>query len=53
MELSLHEDVKSADSFAQRGGECPIPGGIQGQTRQGSEQPDAPVQWRTVGLDDL
>ena len=26
--------------IAQRGGRCPIPGNIQGQVGQGSEQPD-------------
>lgn len=31
MELSLHEDVKGTDSFAQRDGGCPIPGDTQDQ----------------------
>ena len=38
-------------------GECPIPGGLQGQAGQGSEQPDlavgAPVHCRGVGLNDI
>ena len=42
---------------AQRGGGCPIPGDIQGQAGQGSEQPDpavgVPVQCRAVGPDGL
>lgn len=40
---------------AQRGGGCPLPGNIQGQVRQGSEQPglveDVPDFCRGVGLD--
>ena len=42
---------------AQKGSGGPIPGNIQGQVRQGSEQPglveDVPVHCRGVGLDDL
>jgi len=43
--------------IAQRGGRCPIPGNIQGQVGQGSEQPglveDVPAHCRGVGLDDV
>ena len=42
---------------AQRGGECPIFGEIQGQAKRGSEQAnlsvDVPVHCRGVGLDGL
>ena len=42
---------------AQRDGGCPIPGDIQCQAGQGSEQPDltvgVPTHCRGVGLDDL
>ena len=44
-------------SEAQRSGGCPIPGGVQGQAEQGSEQPDlavdVPVHCEGVGVDDL
>ena len=43
--------------IAQRSSGGPIPGDIQGQVGQGSEQPDlsedVPAHWRVVGLDDL
>jgi len=42
---------------AQRSARCPIPGNVQGQVRQDSEQPDlvvdVPAHCRGVGLDDL
>ena len=42
---------------ARRGGGCPIPGDVQGQSGQGSEQPDlgvgVSVPCRGVRLDDL
>jgi len=45
------------EHVAQRGGGCPVPGGIQCQAEQGSEQPDVavgvPVHYRGVGLDGL
>jgi len=40
---------------AQRGGGCPVPGDIQGQAGQSSEQPDGaadvPIHGRGFGLD--
>jgi len=45
------------EQVAQRSGRCPIPGNIQGQAEQGSEQPDlvedVPAHCRGIGLDDL
>jgi len=45
------------EQVAQRGGRYSIPGNIQGQTGQGSEQPDlvvdVPAHCRGVGLADL
>jgi len=42
---------------AQRGGRCPIPGNVQGQVGQGSEQSGlvghVPAHCSRVGLDDL
>jgi len=42
---------------AQRGGRCPIPGNIPGQTGRGSEKPDVvedvPAHGRGVGLGHL
>jgi len=42
---------------AQRGGQCPIPGNVQGQVGRGSEHPDpvedVPAHCRGVGLDGL
>ena len=47
----------TVEQVAQRGGWCPLPGNIQGQVGQGSEQPDLvvddPALCRGVGLDDL
>ena len=43
--------------IAQRGDGCPIPGDIQGQAAQGSQQPDlaagVPLHCRRVGPDGL
>jgi len=51
------EGGETLEQAAQRGGRCPIPGDIQGQAEQGSEQPglveDVPAHCRGVGLDDL
>jgi len=48
------EGREALEEVAQRGGSCPIPGNIQGQVGQGSEQPDlvvdVPTQCRGVGL---
>jgi len=48
---------EALEQIAQRGGGCPLLGDIQGQTGQGSEQPDlavdVPVHCRGVGLDGL
>ena len=35
-----HEGSETLEQVTQRGGRCPIPGNIQGQVGQGSEQPD-------------
>ena len=49
--------VKTLAQVDQRGGRCPIPGNIQDQVGQGSEQPglvvDVPTHCGRVGLDDL
>jgi len=51
------EGGATLEQVAQRGGRCPIPGNIQGQIGQGSEQPDivvdVPAYCGRVGLDDL
>jgi len=48
---------ETLEQVAQRGGECPIPGNIQGRVGQDSEQldllVDVPAHCRGVGLDDL
>jgi len=48
---------KTLERVAQRGSGGPIPGNIQDQVGQGSEQPDlvsgVPARCRRVGLDDL
>jgi len=45
------------ERIVQRGGKCPVPGNIQGQVGQVSEQPDlvedVPAHCRGVGLDDF
>lgn len=45
------------EQVAQRGGRRPVPGDIQGQVGQGSEQrglvEDVPIYSRGVGLHDL
>ena len=38
--LSQGRTLKDVEQVVQRGDECPVPGGIQGQAGQGSEQPD-------------
>ena len=49
--------VKHWNRLPIRDGGCPVPGDIQGQAGQGSEQSDlsvgVPVHCRGVGLDDL
>ena len=51
------EGGETLAQVAQRGGRCPVPGNIQGQVGQGSEQPDlvedVPAHCRGVGLDGL
>ena len=51
------EDGEALEPVAQRGGRYPIPGNIQGQVGQGSEQhdldEDAPDHCRVIGLGDL
>jgi len=46
--------VKPWQQLAQTGGQCPIPGNIQGQAGRGSEQPDpvenVPAYCMGVGL---
>jgi len=49
--------AEAREPVAQRGGECPILGDIQGQVGQGSEQPnlavDVSVHCRGAGPDDI
>ena len=49
--------VETLAQVAQRGGGCPLPGNIQGQVGQGSEQPglveNILTHCRGAGLDDL
>jgi len=56
-ELFYHEGGETLAQVAQRGGRCPIPGNIQGQVGQGSEQPDpaedVPAHCRGFRLDGL
>ena len=51
------EGGETLAQVAQRGGQCPIPGHIQGQVGRGSEQPglveDVPARCWGVGLADL
>jgi len=39
---------KTVELIAQRGCRCPLPGSIQGQVRQGSDQPH-PVEGKVSG----
>ena len=52
-----NEGCEALEWIAQRGGWCPLPGGVQGQVGQGSEQPNlaeyAPAPCRRVWLDKL
>ena len=56
-EIFYDEDGETVKQATQRGGGCPIPGNIQGQAGQGSEQSDlvedVPAHCRWVGLDGL
>ena len=56
-EILHHEGSEALAQVAQRSSGDPIPGNIQGQVGQGSEQPglvaDVPSHCRGVGLDDL
>ena len=56
-EIFDDEGGETLAQVARRGGRCPIPGNVQGQVGQGSEQPDlvedVPAHCRGVGLDDL
>ena len=53
----FNEGGETLKQVAQSGGRCPIPGNIQGQAGQDSEQPDrvegVPAHCSGVGLDDL
>jgi len=53
----LYNKCETLAQAAQRGGRCPIPGNVQGQVQQDSEQPDlvvdVPAYCRGVGLGDL
>jgi len=55
--IFYHEDGERLEQIAQRGSGGPIPGNIQGQAGQSSEQPgvveDVPAYCRGAGLDDL
>lgn len=52
----LHDTSETLAQVAYRGGRCSIPGNIQCQARQGSNQPvlleDVPAYCKEVGLDD-
>ena len=54
---SLHKDGEALAQVAQRGGRNPVPGDIQGQAGQGTEQPHLAVgvlvHCREVGLGGL
>lgn len=56
-QLQVRAYSEKLEHIAQRGGRCSIPGNIQGQVKQGSEEPDlvkhVPAHIRGVGLDDL
>jgi len=56
-EILYNEGCETLERIAQRGRGGPIPGNIQDQVGQGSEQPDlvsgVPARCRGVGLDDL
>ena len=56
-EVLYNEGCETLEQVAQRGSGGPIPGNIQDQVGQGSEQPDlvsgVPARCRRVGLDDL
>ena len=55
--IFYNEGGETLEQAAQRDGRCPIPGNIQGQIGQGSEQPDlvedVAAYCRGIGLDDL
>ena len=46
-------DIRKKLFYSERGGRCSIPGNIQGQVGQGSEQPDLGAHRRGAELDDL
>jgi len=56
-EIFYNEGGETLEQVAYRGSGGPIPGNMQDQVGQGSEQPDlvedAPTQCRGTGLDDL
>ena len=56
-EIFYDNGGEALEQIAQRSGGCPVPGDIQGQAGQGSEQPALvvalPVNCREVGLDDI
>jgi len=55
--ILYNKDREVLAQVVQRGGVCPVPGDIQGQSGQGSEQPDwdvaVPAHCREVALDCL
>jgi len=56
-EIFYGEGGETAEQVAKRGCRCPIPGNIEGQAGQGSEQPysveDGSAHCRWIGLSDL
>jgi len=55
-EIFDSEGGETLAQVAQRGGSCSVPGNIQVQAGEGSEQPDlvgVPAQCRGVGLEEL
>ena len=55
VQVRFQEDGEAVEQFAQGSCGCPIPGGVQGQTGQGSGQPDLVVGNLVCGrtMDDL
>jgi len=56
-EIFFNEGGETLKWVAQKGGQWPLPGSVQGQVGWGSEQhnpvEDVPAYCRGVGLDDL
>lgn len=55
--MFYNEGGEAPEQVAQRDNRCPMPGNIEGQVGQGSEQTDlvegVPAHRRWVGLDEL